>query len=37
VGRCGLDSSDAGQELAMNSCEHNNEILGPVKFREFLL
>jgi hypothetical protein len=35
VGKCGPDSSDSGQRLMSNSCEHCNEPSGSIKVGEF--
>jgi hypothetical protein len=35
-GRCGLDASGSGKGPVMGSCEHNNELSGSIKIREFL-
>jgi hypothetical protein len=34
MGGCTLDSSDSGQELMMNSCEHGNEPLSSATSQE---
>jgi hypothetical protein len=36
VGRCGLDSSGAGQEPVAGSCEHSCEPSGSINGEEFL-